>query len=163
MNENIAMPSTAQLVQTIVVRPSTHFDTITAVAFASGLALARADLRADPWQSWLAGSFTKSVRRVKRAVDYERITLLELPSTEIAIGDAVALSFEPWEHDSSPREISRLQVSGLDLIRETSSGSQYSRPGATRALTPRVEVNADVTMSTGKTAAQVAHAPRVGS
>jgi hypothetical protein len=140
------------LVQTIIVKPSTHFDTIAAAALASGLAMVHADLSSDPWSAWLSGSFTKSVRRVKRPIELERIRALGLTSTEIAVGDAVALSFVPAHHEHSPPAISRLQVSGLDLARES---DRFQRPGA---VTPHIEINADVSMSTGKTAAQVAHA-----
>ncbi|SDK36547.1 hypothetical protein SAMN05216282_105118 [Cryobacterium psychrotolerans] len=55
----------------------------------------------------------------------------------------------PAHHEDSPREISRLQVSGLDLAHER---DRFRRPGA---VAPHIEINTDVTMSTGKTAAQV--------
>jgi hypothetical protein len=141
------------LVQTIVVQPSTHFDTIAAAALASGLAIVHADLGSDPWASWLGGSFTKSVRRVKCPVELERVRALGLASpgsTEISVGDAVALAFVPASYEDSPREISRLQVSGLDLAHN--DADRFRQAGA---VTPHIEINADVTMSTGKTAAQV--------
>jgi hypothetical protein len=140
------------LVQTIVVKPATHFDTIAAAALASGLAMAHADLSSDPWHSWLSGSFTKSVRRVKRPIELERIRALGLESAEATVGDAVALAFVPARYEDSPREISRLQVSGLDLAHDA------DRFQCLGAVTPHIEINADVTMSTGKTSAQVAHA-----
>ena len=140
------------LVQTIVVKPSTHFDTVAAAALASGLAMAHADLSSDPWHSWFGGGFTKSVRRVKRHIELERIRGLELENAEVTVGDAVALAFVPARYEGSPREISRLQVSGLDLAHDA---DRFRSPGA---VTPRIEINADVEMTTGKTAAQVAHA-----
>ncbi|ANP73033.1 peptidyl-tRNA hydrolase [Cryobacterium arcticum] len=146
---------TADPVQTIVVKPSTHFDTITAAAFASGLSLAQADLDSEPWRTWLAGSFTKSVRQAKRPADLERLRTLDLPRIEIAVGDAVNIAFVPAPYDQSPREISRLQVSGLDLEREATAGGNYARAGA---VTPHIEINREAAMSTGKTAAQVSHA-----
>ena len=141
------------LVQTIVVQPSTHFDTIAAAALASGLAMAHADLSTDPWHSWLGGSFTKSVRRVKRPIELERIRALGLEHAEVTVGDAVALAFVPARYEDSPREISKLQVSGLDLAHNDTD--RFQRLGA---VTPHIEINADVSMSTGKTSAQVAHA-----
>lgn len=51
-----------------------------------------------------------------------------------------------------PREITRLQVSGLDLRLES---QDFHLPAE---VTARIEVNTDVYMSTGKAAAQVAHA-----
>lgn len=142
----------SNLVQTIVVKPSNHFDTIAAAALASGLAMVTADLSSDPWHTWFSGSFTKSVRRVKRPADLERVRLLELPSTEITVGDAVGIAFVPARYEDSPPALSRLQVSGLDLLHEA---DRFHRPGA---VTPHIEINLDAAMSTGKTAAQVAHA-----
>ncbi|MDY7541777.1 peptidyl-tRNA hydrolase [Cryobacterium sp. 5B3] len=141
------------LVQTIVIKPSTHFDTIAAAALASGAALAHADLDCEPWASWLSGSFTKSVRRVKRPVELERIRALGLPRAEVTVGDAVGIAFAPARYEDSPREISRLQVSGLDIAHN--DVVRFRMPGA---FTPHIEINADVSMTTGKTAAQVAHA-----
>lgn len=140
------------LVQTIVVKPSTHFDTIAAAALASGLAMAHADLGSDPWHTWFSGSFTKSVRRAKRPADLERVRLLELPSTEITVGDAFGIAFMPARYEDSPPALSRLQVSGLELVHEA---DRFHRPGA---VTPHIEINLDAAMTTGKTAAQVAHA-----
>lgn len=155
----VSAPAT-RLVQTIVVKPSAHFETIAVTAIASGLLLARADLSAEPenvWSTWLDTSYTKSVRRVKRPVELERVRALGLPSAEIAFGDAVAIAFVPGDPGQNPREISRLQVSGLDLAPDDTHLLQIGlyRP---RALTARIEINSDVTMSTGKTAAQAAHA-----
>lgn len=140
------------LVQTIVVKPSEHFDTVAAAALASGLAIAAADLKNDPWHSWLSGSFTKSVRRAKRPAELDRVRALELPGTEIAIGDAVAIAFAPQRYEDNVPAISKLQVSGLDL---KLGSTDFHLPAE---VTPHIEVNRDVYMSTGKTAAQVAHA-----
>jgi hypothetical protein len=140
------------LVQTIVVKPATHFETIAAAALASGVALAHADVTTDPWSGWLAGSFTKSVRRVKRPIELLHVRQLELARVEIAVGDAIGIAFAPQSYDDAPRALSKLQVSGLDVA-ETSD--RFSHAGA---ITPRIEINSDVTMTTGKTAAQVAHA-----
>lgn len=146
------------LVQTIVVKPSTHFDTIAAAALASGLAMAHADLARDPWHSWFGGGFTKSVRRIKRPIELERVRDLGLASpesAEVTVNDAVAISFVPARYEDSPALISKLQVSGLALPRQGDRFSLHPQPGA---VTPHIEINTDVDMSTGKTAAQVAHA-----
>ncbi|SEN98520.1 peptidyl-tRNA hydrolase [Cryobacterium luteum] len=146
-----------RLVQTTVVKPSTHFETVAVTAIASGLLLARADVEEDPWRTWLDSSYTKTVRRVKRPIDLERVRALGLPNAEITLGDAVAIAFVPSDPAQNPREISRLQVSGLDLAGDDTQLLQAGlfRP---RAATARIEINSDVTMSTGKTAAQAAHA-----
>jgi peptidyl-tRNA hydrolase len=140
------------LVQTIVVKPSEHFDTVAAAALASGLAMADADLKSDPWHSWLSGSFTKSVRRAKRPAELARVRALDMPGTEISIGDAVAIAFAPQRYEDNAPAISKLQVSGLDLML---GGTDFHLPAE---VTPHIEVNRDVYMSTGKAAAQVAHA-----
>ncbi|WP_417219613.1 hypothetical protein [Arthrobacter sp.] len=145
-------------VQPIVVRPSTHLETIAAAALASGLALAAADPASEPWASWLGGSFTKSVRRAKRPVELDKVRLLDLPWAEISVGGATAIGFAPLDAAGFPPAIKRLQVTGLDLPVEGTvpAGGCFGHPGA---LVPLVELNADVAMSTGKAAAQAAHAP----
>ncbi|ROR76040.1 Peptidyl-tRNA hydrolase [Plantibacter flavus] len=140
------------LVQPIVVLPSNHFETIAAAALASALACAGADRSGAPWSDWLSAGFTKSVRRAKRPADLDRVRAVALTRTEIGVGEAVAMAFAPIVYADSPPPISRLQVSGLDLAREQTT---FTLPGA---IVPQVQINATVAMTTGKTAAQVAHA-----
>lgn len=154
-----------KLVQPIVVRPSTHFDTIAAVALASGLALADADPASEPWAGWLGGSFTKSVRRTKRPAELDKVRLLGMPRAEITVGQATAIGFAPLDAEALPLAIKRLQVSGLEAPvpeavparpnADTAARTVFTRPAA---LAPHIEINTEVAMSTGKTAAQVAHA-----
>lgn len=146
-----------RLVQPIVVKPSTHFETIAAVALASGLALAQADTGAEPWASWLGASFTKSVRRTKRDAELAKARLLGIAQAEITIGGATAIAFAPMDADGFPPPIKRLQVTGLDLQGqgEVPAATSFSHP---TPVVPSIELNADVAMSSGKAAAQAAHA-----
>lgn len=157
------------LVQPIAVLAGDHFDTVGAVALASArmlaTALASEDLDAASaarWQGWLSGSFTKSVRRVKKPQQLERLRSLGLSFVEQSAGAdglsgqalVTAIAFEPMEYDDFPRELRSLQVAGLQGTVETLAFSH----GPHDAAGPVVELNAAAQMSTGKAAAQAAHA-----
>lgn len=163
---------TDTLVQPIAVDPCGHEETILAAALASAGLLGHSidastalGRRTDPtrWGTWLTGRFsntgrfTKSVRRVRRPE--ESITLLaarELPALRTEVAGAVATAFEPMGYDEYPRPLKKLQVSGLDIAHRPDDAlpaehlSRYS-------LTPTIILNRDVSMSTGKSAAQAAH------
>jgi hypothetical protein len=75
----------------------------------------------------LQGSFTKSVRRVKLDSELDKVRALPLLSTEISVGNFVTLA--PQRYEDSPKAISRLQVSRLDLSRADGAvGGSASRP-----------------------------------
>lgn len=163
------MIMSADLVQPIAVTPCGHEETILAAALASAGLLGHATLLEtslghrtdeDRWQRWLGARFTKSVRRIRRPVERERVNQLaaqELPALTVHVGKAVATAFEPMSYLEYPRELKRLQVSGLDIARRPDNAppAQLTSPGELR---PRIILNQDVTMSTGKSAAQAAHA-----
>lgn len=136
--------------------PAAHTDAIRAVAAASvttyAYALATgADL--DPWDTWLSGPFTKSVRRA------DPKTFAKLVATDggellhAVIGKAKALALHPAPYAELPKNISRLQVSGTELPDRASDD-----PGASPRNAPTLVMNAGLGMSTGKAAAQAAHA-----
>ena len=158
------------LVQPIAVLAGDHFDTVGVVALASTRALATAN--ADPslspesaarWQTWLGSSFTKSVRRVKKPSQLDKLRSLGLPFTEETTGadglsgeqQVTALAFEPMEYDDFPRELRSLQVTGLQGTAQTFA---FSRRSPWAPAMPVIELNAEAEMSTGKAAAQAAHA-----
>ena len=156
-----------ELVQPIAVQPTTHEATVMAAALASATMLGHALLKHtdhetqlsrlsndEVWDQWLAQRFTKSVRRMTKSAALRKVESLELTSTTIDAGCARATAFEPMSYDELPRELSRLQVSGTDCERIVDRGERYERTGA---ITPLLVINQDVTMSTGKTAAQAAH------
>ena len=102
------------------------------------------------WEEWLAGSFTKTVRRARLA-EYGKAKALG-PLAEVRRGEASALAFAPAPADSLLKPIARLQVSGTELPRLGWPEDE----GAT--CHTFVALNADLGMSTGKAAAQAAHA-----
>ena len=138
------------LVQPIVVGPAGgHFEIIEAVMRASATAYLERD--DDPaWAQWLAGSFTKTVRFTNAT----RLgALAEGPgSTVVTVGDATAVAFAPMRPSQMPKRIARARVSGLDRPRPDTNPplAGYS-----------VLVNDSLDMTTGKSAAQAAHAVMV--
>lgn len=146
------------LVQPIAVVPTAHFDTVAAVAIASTLAAASADLDSPSsnWHAWLERAFTKSVRRTRRAADVLRVRALcdeTLDASSFQVGESTAWAFPPMRYEAFPKDLSRLQVSGLDLPRDRTEHDVD--PDAPER--PEVLISRDVAMTTGKTAAQVAH------
>jgi hypothetical protein len=142
-------------VQAIVVAPTTHLETIAAAAIASGLATLAPDLESPYWDTWVHGLFTKSVRRVSKESQARRIDALDIPKVRFSVGGATAWAFAPTPYAEWPKDLSRLQVSGLDL-RNNDDADEYIVP--TAAAHPHVVINRDVDMTTGKAAAQAAHA-----
>lgn len=135
------------LVQCIAVaRSGTHEQVVRAVAAASVRAwLTSPD---DPaWAAWLSGRFVKSVRRGRPA---ELARARPLAASEVHVGDAVALGFAPTLPDGMPKVLAKMQVSGTDMERTGNWGEVTAGPLLVQ--NPLVE------MSTGKTAAQAAHA-----
>lgn len=134
--------------------PADAVDAIRAVALASVGRYAR-DLAAGPlpdeWAAWLAGAFTKSVRRAD-AKSFEKVLLSFPPHAFelVTVGRAAAIAFRPMPADQLPKILSRLQVSGTQL---DNAGSAPVAAGS-----PTVRLDADLGMSTGKAAAQAAHA-----
>lgn len=139
-------------VQPIAVRPSTHFETIAAVAIASNLMFAAADRTSGQWKSWLEQSYGKNVRNIRRPAEADRLDAMDGHRIEFFVGGASAFAFAPMEYSDFPAPLKKLQVTGLDLPRTEDS---FLVPGMVQ---PQVTISTDARMSTGKTAAQVAHA-----
>ncbi|KIA72668.1 hypothetical protein ANMWB30_24360 [Arthrobacter sp. MWB30] len=138
-------------VQAIAVRPSTHFETISAVAIASNVMFAAADQTSEPWRSWLNSDYTKNVRSIRRPAELTRVEAMDAATARFTSGRATAFAFEPLPYADFPQPLKKLQVTGLDLPR---SDSSFTVVGP---IKPLVAINSNLTMSTGKTAAQVAH------
>lgn len=143
------------LAQTILVTKSgTSTDTVRAAAAASVTALAAAEGPSEAWGEWSAGSHTKVVKQTSRA-KIER-ALETLPEGRAAVsGDVLAAAFPPM-----PQEV--LHAHGGPL-----GGHLGVRREAPEVLTgaldpslrlPALLINAALDMSTGKAAAQAAHA-----
>lgn len=141
-------PTRNGLVQPIVVGPAGgHLEIIEAVMRASVTAYLDRDLEDPAWAEWLTGSFTKTVR----AVNATRIAAIaELPgAVTVTVGDATAVAFAPSSYDDLPPMVARARVAGLDRDR---SGTEHPLAGFS------VLVNDSLAMTTGKAAAQAAHA-----
>ena len=155
--------SPSELVQAVAVRPAGHLDTCAAVAAASGLALLRSDPLDPRWVAWLEGRFTKSVRRVSRQAQWDRLVAvaegLGIEVSTASSGEAVAMAFPPMAYEAMPRELRSLQVSGLDADRSLPQSGPVPRADpAARLLVPLVRLSPSAAMSTGKASAQAAHA-----
>lgn len=99
--------------------------------------------------AWLSGRIRKIARRA-RGVEWE--TVRNMDGIYVSYGKAEIMVLPPYPVDNVPKEIKKLQVSGLDLVRddslvygETCGHLQFA-------------VNPEIVMSTGKTIAQVGHA-----
>lgn len=133
--------------------PAPAVDGISAVAGASAISY-RARNPEDPaWLEWLSGPFAKSVRRAD-AKTFRKVLdeLGDLSPVIYQVGEASAAAFPPMPNDQLPKQLARLQVSGTTLPDKESTASAFG------ARTPTIWLNADLGMSTGKAAAQAAHA-----
>lgn len=107
----------------------------------------------EPWKSvlqeWGAGRFRKVVRRAKKS---QFLTTHEFPGITIGETGATVRALLPFRANELPKPIKRLQVSGPDL---ESPYSTSKRDGLEISINPELE------MSSGKKAAQAAHAAQM--
>jgi hypothetical protein len=138
-----------QLVQPIAVlkNSGSHEEVVQAVAEASVLAWLNAP--EDPaWEAWLSGRFTKSVRRATPA---QISAATEFALADVGVNEAQALGFAPMTYAEYPKVLSKMQVANTDFER---TGRWIVDPYAEG---PKLWLNVENEMTTGKTAAQVAH------
>lgn len=131
--------------------PADHSDAISAAALASVHVYAN-DTSADPaWDEWLSGPFAKSVRRAS-AKDFDKVLAGFDPSdySTFRVGRARAAAFRPVLATAMPKPLARLQVSGTEL--------PALNAHAAGRWVPTIVLNGGLGMSTGKAAAQGAHA-----
>lgn len=140
-----------ELVQPIVLlvdreEPAAEDLGIAAAALASAQALL-ADPENPQWRPWAAGAFAKSVRRAD-AKTFAKV-LRQFPEhVLVEIGAAQAAAFSPMPADDLPKLLAKLQVSGTQLP-----------PGGPQTVQSlQIVMNHSLGMSTGKSAAQAAHA-----
>lgn len=142
---------TGELVQPIILlvdreNPCAEDQGIAVAALASVGALL-ANPRHPYWKTWAQGAFAKSVRRADAKM-FAKVAG-EFPDHALAeIGDAKALAFAPMQADSLPKRLAKLQVSGTTL----------PVGGTGEPARVRIVINDSLGMSTGKAAAQAAHA-----
>lgn len=144
-------PDRRELVQPIVllvdrVEPAGRDEGIAAAALASVQAYLQAPDHPG-WAPWAAGAFAKSVRRADARM-FAKVEEAFPGHALAAVGAARAVGLPPMPADALPKLLARLQVSGTQL--------PDGPPLAPRALT--IVLNGSLAMSTGKAAAQAAHA-----
>lgn len=141
----------AELVQPIILLvdredPASEQHGIAAAALASVQAFLQ-DQENPAWQQWAAGAFAKSVRRAD-AKTFAKVVAAFPDHVLSTVGEACAAGFSPMPASNLPKLLAKLQVSGTQL--------PDGAPLPAQSLT--IVVNASLNMSTGKAAAQAAHA-----
>jgi peptidyl-tRNA hydrolase len=101
----------------------------------------------EPVSLWMDGRIRKVTRRA-RGAHWEAVQ--HLPGITITVDNAAARALVPTRVTDTPKEVTRLQISGSDLPVDT--------PGPPPPETPILWLNPTITMSAGKAAAQVGHA-----
>ncbi|GAA3390711.1 peptidyl-tRNA hydrolase [Cryptosporangium minutisporangium] len=102
-------------------------------------------------EAWRGNRIRKVVRRA-RGAEWRRAT--ELPGLTVTSGSAQVRVYPPVLLDAWPRDLARLQVSGIEL---DDPAIPEPPPG-----TPLVLLAPDVRMSAGKAMAQAGHAAQLG-
>ncbi|MHA7305583.1 peptidyl-tRNA hydrolase [Arthrobacter sp. TMN-49] len=143
--------STQELVQPIILlvdraEPASAQHGIAAAALASARAYLRNPENPD-WRIWAEGAFAKSVRRADAKMFAKVLTAF--PEHVLAtVGEASAVGLPPMPAANLPKLLAKLQVSGTQLP------SGVPLPAQPLSIV----LNASLEMSTGKAAAQAAHA-----
>lgn len=140
--------------------PPSHTATLESVASAVAVSIASFEVGDEGEQAalarWRAGRIRKIVRRVTKPTWWDAA---DLPGSVLvpAPADGVDVRvFAPAPVDQVPGPVARTQVSGLDLPDAGEAATERDDPFGVRIyLTPSVR------LSTGKAAAQVAHAAQL--
>jgi peptidyl-tRNA hydrolase len=118
-----------------------------AAAAAVAVCLAEEPEWQAPLQAWIDGRIRKVSRRA-RGAHWEAVQAL--PGVTISVDGAEARALVPCLVTETPREVTRLQISGSELPGD--------EPGPVPPETPVLWLNPTVEMTAGKAAAQVGHA-----
>lgn len=150
-----------ELVQPILVSTEgSHEATVIAAALACVTAW-REDKNEPCWDEWLSQPFAKSVRRMKPAKLARLLTEQPAGSAVAHVNNATALAYRPMLMADFPAEVARAQVSGTDFPREkwpVLEAHEWVWEIRDNRTLLVVNPELDDTMSTGKQAAQAAHA-----
>lgn len=151
-------PST-ELVQQIVLLvdrgdPAPEPEGIAAAALASVGAFA-AHPAAEEWRTWSEESFAKVVRRAD-AGTFAKVHAAYPDHVLATSGAGRAVAFVPMPSGQVPKKIAKLQVSGTELPRTAEARSAPRELLVESGLA--IVLNDSLGMSTGKAAAQAAHA-----
>lgn len=140
-----------ELVQPIILRidkedPSSEDEGLSAVARAAVIAYLQ-DPQNPDWQQWASQAFAKSVRRANPKM-FAKVLEMFPEQMVSEVGKAQAVGLPPLPAADLPKLIAKLQVSGTQL------------PKADEVLDAKINIvlNKSLEMSTGKAAAQAAHA-----
>jgi len=144
------------LVQPILVaKGGTHTETVLCAARASLAAyltpLLSGQQVSSAWEPWVAGAFTKSVRRAPRSHLDKALESAAAAGWNVAgqqIGESAAVATIPMPYEQYPKVFAKAQVAGTDMPPDSST--------LTSGTGPRIDVLGS--LSTGKGAAQAAHA-----
>lgn len=101
----------------------------------------------EPLLSWTSGRIRKVARRA-RGSHWQAVQ--ELPGLTVTVGGAEVRALVPTRVSETPKEVSRLQISGGD--------APVAGVSQERSTVPLLLVNPGAAMTLGKTAAQVGHA-----
>ena len=101
----------------------------------------------DDLVAWVDGRIRKVARRA-RCAHWDAVQ--QLPGVTVAVDGAQARALLPGRVAETPKEVSRLQISGSDLPAD--------EPGPPPAGVPVLWLNPAIEMTAGKAAAQVGHA-----
>lgn len=118
-----------------------------AAAAAVAVCLADEPSWEDPLRAWIDGRIRKVSRRA-RGAHWEAVQAL--PGVTVTVDGASARALVPGRVVDTPKEVSRLQISGSELPAD--------EPGPVPAGVPTLWLNPTVEMTAGKAAAQVGHA-----
>ena len=140
------------LVQVIAVKADNHIDTIKTVAIASALTLATTD-PSEKLEKWLDTDYRKTVRKVSKISQLDKIK--ELPyATNFRKDSGNVYTFDLMTYGEMPKELRKLQVSGLDY----KDKKLPKKSKVNKDFIPVIILNTDIKATTGKMAAQAAHA-----
>ncbi len=118
-----------------------------AAAAAVAVCLADEPSWEDPLQAWIDGRIRKVSRRA-RGAHWDAVQAL--PGVTVSVDGAEARALVPGLVVETPREVTRLQISGSELPTDD--------PGPPPPGVPVLWLNPTVEMTAGKAAAQVGHA-----
>ena len=120
-----------------------------------------AEAEAGPWHGalarWSEGWIRKVVRRA-RASRWQEIAAMPGVTASVAGADVRALVPHPVA--DPPPALARLQISGLDLPKQSDSESPVDQPAAASPILTIV-IAPDLSLTTGKACAQVGHAAQL--
>jgi peptidyl-tRNA hydrolase len=97
--------------------------------------------------AWLSSRIRKVARRARGAHWH---AVQELPGITVTVDGAEARALLPWRVADTPKEVTRLQISGSEL--------EPNEPGPPPRDIPVLWLNPNISLTAGKAAAQVGHA-----